>query len=186
MRVLGRPFLFSPFVFSQVNPFLLERMILTVAELLEPDPRGTLYDLYCGYGLFSLSLSDRVRSVFGVEVSALSVAAARRNAERQHVANARFQVAEITGERIESLLRRLGVSDRVLLDPPRSGTGPGVLEAAAARRPHRVVHLACNIDLLPRELRRWTEAGYRLVKATPLDMFPGTSTIETVVALQPV
>jgi 23S rRNA (uracil1939-C5)-methyltransferase len=185
LRVRGRPFLFPPFVFSQVNPFLLERMVLTVAELLELDPRGTLFDLYCGYGLFGLSLADRVRDVVGVEVSALSVAAARRNAERQRVGNARFLAGDLTGERVGSFLRLLRTSDRLLLDPPRNGAAAGVIEAAAARRPHRVVHIACNIDLLPAELRRWNETGYRVTRAVPLDMFPGTGTIETVVALQP-
>ena len=184
LRVLAKPFLFSPFVFSQVNPLLVERMILTVADLLEPDPRGMLYDLYCGYGLFALSLADRFRGSVGMEVSALSVGAARRNAERQRAQKARFQVGEITPERIGSMLRGLRPADRVLLDPPRNGAGPGVIEAIAARRPRRAVHIVCNIDLLGRELRRWKEAGYRVVTAVPLDMFPGTSTIETVVALE--
>ena len=185
LRVLGRPFLFPPFVFSQVNPFLLERMILTVTDLLELDQRGTLYDLYCGYGLFALSLAERVRAVVGVEVSAVSVAAARRNAERQRALNGRFVVSDLTEGRVGSLLRGLKATDRLLLDPPRNGAPPGVLEAAAAHHPHRVVHIVCNIDLLAAELRRWKDARYQVVRAVPLDMFPGTSAIETLVALRP-
>jgi tRNA/tmRNA/rRNA uracil-C5-methylase (TrmA/RlmC/RlmD family) len=73
----------------------------------------------------------------------------------------------------------------VLLDPPRQGADVGVLETIAARRAQRIVHVVCNIDLLPTELRRWTASGYRVARAVPLDMFPGTSTIETVLALQP-
>lgn len=184
LRVLGKPFLFSPFVFSQVNPLLLERMIRTVAQLLEPDPRGMLYDLYCGYGLFALTLADRFRGSIGMEVSALSVGAARRNAERQRAHKARFQIGEISSERIVAMLRGLRPADRVLLDPPRNGAAPGVVEAIASRKPQRVVHIVCNIDLLGRELRRWQEAGYRVVAAVPMDMFPGTSTIETVAALE--
>jgi 23S rRNA (uracil1939-C5)-methyltransferase len=95
-------------------------------------------------------------------------------------------VGDLTEGRIGDLLRGLKAYDRLLLDPPRNGAAPGVLEAAAAHRPQRVVHIVCTIDLLPAELRRWKDTGYQVVKAIPLDMFPGTSAIETLVALRPV
>jgi tRNA/tmRNA/rRNA uracil-C5-methylase (TrmA/RlmC/RlmD family) len=73
----------------------------------------------------------------------------------------------------------------MLLDPPRSGTAPGVLEVLAGRLPRRVVHVFCNMEILPEELQRWKKAGYRPERAIPLDMFPGTPELEMMVLLVP-
>jgi tRNA/tmRNA/rRNA uracil-C5-methylase (TrmA/RlmC/RlmD family) len=182
-RVLGRPFLYPPFSFSQVNPSLAGTMVDLTGELLDLNGRRSLIDLYCGYGLFGLSLAEKSRRVLGVELSPASVAAAARNAERQRITNARFLSRAITAESIGELLSR--TNDAVLLDPPRNGTAKGVLEAIAACRPARVVHIFCNSDLIASELQRWRESGYRAVRAIPTDMFPGTSSLEVVISLQP-
>jgi len=73
----------------------------------------------------------------------------------------------------------------VLLDPPRQGTEPGVVEAIAARGPERVVHICCGIDEIPREVAAWSTAGYRLQRAVPLDLFAGTLGLETLLLLTP-
>ena len=73
----------------------------------------------------------------------------------------------------------------MLLDPPRGGTAEGVIEVLAAKRPGRVVHLFCDIDIMPAEIRRWEASGYVREKVIPFDMFPGTSTIEVVTLLRP-
>jgi tRNA/tmRNA/rRNA uracil-C5-methylase (TrmA/RlmC/RlmD family) len=75
--------------------------------------------------------------------------------------------------------------DAILLDPPRGGTAPGVIECAAARRPGRVVHMFCNVDIMPAEIARWKAAGYMPVRGVPFDMFPGTDETEVMVLFEP-
>ncbi len=185
-RVEGRRFLFSPLSFSQVNHSLLEKMIQTARTLLSPSKERTLFDFYCGYGLFALSLAGECKAVVGAEASPASVSSAHANARRQKATNVRFLLADINGEAMERIMRMARPGDLVLLDPPRKGTADGVIEHIAAKRPARVVHIFCEIDVLPKELKRWEKLRYRPTRAIPLDMFPGTSAVETMVLLEPV
>lgn len=184
-RVEGRSFLFSPLSFSQVNHSILEKMIQTARTLLTPSKEQKLFDLYCGYGLFALSLAGECKAVVGVEASPASISSAVANARRQKVTNTRFLLTDINEETIERIMRTAHPDDLVLLDPPRKGTADGVIERIAAIHPARVVHIFCEIDLMPQELKRWEKSGYKPTRAIPLDMFPGTSTLETIVLLEP-
>lgn len=183
-RVLGRSFLYAPLSFSQINHSLVEKMIRIAGELLQPTKRSRLFDFYCGYGLFALSLSEFAASVVGVEISFASIESALANAKRQRRANARFIRSTIDEVCIERVMKDSRPDDIVLLDPPRSGTAAGVIECIAARKPARVLHIFCEIDLIEKEMQRWKLSGYTPVRAIPLDMFPGTATIETMVLLQ--
>jgi len=71
----------------------------------------------------------------------------------------------------------------VLLDPPRKGTAPGVIEAIASKHPERVLHIFCNIELIADDLKCWLSCGYRPTAAVPIDMFPGTASMEILVLL---
>ena len=183
-RIAGRGFLYSPLSFSQVNQSIVERLVAQAGELLAFNKNQTLYDLYCGYGLFSVCLADKVRRVVGVEVSPQSVEAAEANATRNSIANARFIRSDITATSLEHILKHASPDDVVLLDPPRNGTAEGVIEAIAARKPKRILHLFCNIDLLSSELQRWKSCGYKPIRAIPFDLFPGTSEVEIMVMLE--
>lgn len=184
VRVRNRAFLFHPFAFSQVNLSLLDKMVATTRELLLPTD-ATLYDLYSGYGVFSLCLADRAKSVVGIELSPLAVNSAIENARRQKAGNVRFHRADITEESLSNLMKALSPKDCVLLDPPRNGTAEGVIELIASARPAQVLHVFCNIDIVKKELRRWIENGYRPVRAIPFDNFPGTDVVELLVLLEP-
>ncbi len=179
-KTCGRSFLYSPFSFSQVNQSMVDSLVSEVDRLLALTKESKLYDLYCGYGLFALCLAEKAGSVIGVEISHDSIDAAIQNAARQNVTRARFIRNDITADAIGSLLWKLRPQDRVLLDPPRNGTAEGVIEMIAASRPEKVVHLFCNIDLMPTEIKRWLSSGYEIRQAVPVDMFPGTAAVETI------
>jgi len=185
VRVSGRKFLYPPLAFSQVNESILDAFVGEARSLLNLQRRGVLYDLYCGYGLFALSLADSARKVIGVDLAHPSVAAATANAERLNLTNARFIRSAITAETVETLLKRSRREDAVLLDPPRGGTAEGVIEGIAAQKPARVLHIFCNSDILPAEIGRWASSGYMAEKAVPFDMFPGTPSVEVLVLLSP-
>lgn len=182
-QIAGRSFLYSPLSFSQVNQSIAETMVGKTDDLLDLKKNQTLYDLYCGYGLFSLCLAGKAGQVVGVEISTESVASAIANARRNSVKNSRFFRSDITAQTVQRIMMNATNSDVVLLDPPRKGTAPGVIEAIAAKSPQRVLHIFCNIDLMPAELSRWQSCGYKVACAVPLDLFPGTSAVETMVVL---
>jgi tRNA/tmRNA/rRNA uracil-C5-methylase (TrmA/RlmC/RlmD family) len=184
-RVGDRTFLYPPLSFSQVNSSMVETFVAHAYSLLEPAKEETLYDLYCGYGLFALSFSAAVRQVIGAEVSPASIAAARANAREQGARNCRFVCANIGVETLRTVMGEFHRRAAVILDPPRGGTAPGVIEAVAERQPARVLHIFCNSDLLGPDLKLWGSHGYRALRAVPLDMFPGTSEVETLVLLRP-
>jgi 23S rRNA (uracil1939-C5)-methyltransferase len=184
-RTAGRRFVYGPLAFSQVNQGMLDTMVEQSALLLGTPISGTLYDLYCGYGLFGLSLAGRVRGVVGADISPDAIAAAQENARHFALSQTRFVRNNLTAAAVHGLLRQCRQEDRVLLDPPRGGTAEGVLETIAASGPGRAVHIFCNIDLVSAEVNRWQTSGYTLARAVPVDMFPGTSTVEILAAFSP-
>jgi tRNA/tmRNA/rRNA uracil-C5-methylase (TrmA/RlmC/RlmD family) len=181
----GKGFLFPPLAFSQANASLVDGLIAEAGRMLDLSSEVDLYDLYCGYGLFTLTLGTRARRGTGIERTPESIDAAIRNSKRLRGANIRFFRSDITAETLPHLLSRMRPRDAVLLDPPRNGTAPGVIECIAARRPGRVVHMFCNIEILPSEITRWRTAGYVPAGGVPFDMFPGTDETEIMVLFVP-
>jgi len=184
-RFAGRGFLFPPLAFSQVNASLVDGLIVEAGRMLELSSRNDLYDLFCGYGLFTLTLGTRARKGTGIERNPESIDAAAGNAKRLGESSVRFFRSDITADTLPRLLARVRGEDAVLLDPPRGGTAPGVIECVAARRPGRVVHMFCNIDIMPAEISRWMTAGYVPVRGVPFDMFPGTDDTEIMILFRP-
>jgi hypothetical protein len=177
---------FPPTVFSQVNGAMLTVMTESVRTLLAPLEGCALLDLYCGYGLFSLTAGREAARVFGVDFDGPAIAAARANAAHLGCAQrVHFLSGRIEGPFLADRLRSPRTSEVVLLDPPRQGTEPGVAPALAARAPLRVVHLCCGADEIPREVAAWFKAGYQVQRAVPLDLFAGTTNIETLLLLTP-
>ncbi len=183
-QIGGKPFFYSPESFSQVNQSIVGRVVDAAGELLSLRKKETLYDLYCGYGLFSLCLAPFARRVVGVEISHSSVDAAIANARRHGVSNARFLRLDILAESVSMIMKSVSPHDVFLLDPPRNGSAAGVIDEIAARKTAKVLHIFCNIDVVGREVQRWGSAGYRAIRAIPFDMFPGTSDLEMLVLLE--
>ena len=179
-----RRFRFSPLSFSQTNLSIAERFASTAIGMMQCSGNDQLLDLYCGYGLFSLGAASQVRSVTGVDLSQEAINDALGNAEALKVKNSRFIRADVDEESLERLLSSRSKFTKVILDPPRNGTKPNVIELIAAREISRALHIFCNIDLMPQELERWNSAGYSVVRAVPFDMFPGTREVEVMVVLE--
>lgn len=184
VRLDGRRLRFPPVVFSQVNEAMLPTLTATARELLGPLDGRAFVDLYCGYGLFSLCLGAAARSIVGIDAEGPAIEAAQENAKHAGLSQARFIAGRVTGEFLEERLRPSERAEKILLDPPRQGTGPGVVESLAKRRPEAVLHVFCGTDEMPAELERWRRAGYALARATPLDLFPGSANLETLALLK--
>lgn len=175
---------FPPTVFSQVNQAMLPEMTAAVRELAGPlDDRGLL-DLYCGYGLFSFTVGAAAARVVGVDSDGPAIQAARATAEHRRCSErVRFVTGRIDADLICDRVPPPRAGEVAILDPPRQGTAPDVVAALAARELERAVHVCCGTDEIPREIAAWEQAGYRLQRTVPLDLFAGTTALETVLLL---
>jgi tRNA/tmRNA/rRNA uracil-C5-methylase (TrmA/RlmC/RlmD family) len=179
---------YPPQVFSQINESILPQMISVVRKMLAHGPETRLIDLYCGYGLFSHALAGSVREIVGIDYDRSAIKTASENAVHiGHGKKSVFMTAGITGEFLSSHLPTAGRrAEAVILDPPRNGSGAGVIAAIAERHPLSAVHICCGIDIIGNEIDLWKEHGYRPGEVVPFDMFPGTVNVETVMHLVPV
>lgn len=181
-ELCGLRFRLSPRSFYQVNRRQAERLYRLAAEAAALTGGETLLDLYCGTGTIGLTMAAQAEALIGVEVVEQAVADARRNAEENGITNARFLCAD-AGEAAMQL-RREGVRpDVVILDPPRKGCSPEVIEIVADMAPARVVYVSCDPATLARDLKKFAERGYEAIRAVPVDMFPRTAHVECVVRL---
>ncbi|MCS6840344.1 MAG: 23S rRNA (uracil(1939)-C(5))-methyltransferase RlmD [Roseiflexus sp.] len=172
-------FLLRPTTFFQVNVAAATTLLNLIRAGLGEEAHGRLLDLYCGAGAFTLPLARNAVEVVGVEEYAGAVADAERSAAVNHISNVRF----ITG-RAEAVLTDLsGEFDAVVLDPPRRGCHPRVVQALIGRAPRRIVYVSCHPATLARDLKSLINGGYTVVRATPVDLFPQTPHVESVVVL---
>jgi len=164
--------------FFQGNRFLLGNLVGEVLSLVPAG--GTVLDLYAGVGLFALPLASRAERVLGAELNSTAVEDARANAEAAGSRNVRI----VQGDVAESLASwRPEKGERIVLDPPRTGAGPEVVAAVAARGPEAVVYVSCDPPTLARDLAAFRTAGYEADAIRAFDLFPDTAHLEAVVRL---
>jgi 23S rRNA (uracil1939-C5)-methyltransferase len=178
---LGPAFLIAPDAFFQTNVGAAREVLRLVLDAAKSARR--VLDLYSGGGLFAVPLASAGAQVTAVEENARSVDDAARNVRVNGVPAARIR---LVGARVEDAMRRLGRDrfDVVVLDPPRQGCAPTVLDAIVEDvRPARVVYVSCNPEALASDLTRLRSGGYGIDALQAVDMFPHTEHIETVVSL---
>ncbi len=169
--------------FSQINESQIPNLLAFAGKMLRPSKKDSLLDLYCGYGLFSFGLGEQVASTWGAEWEGPSIECAK-NSARFLKRPAKFVAGKIDRDFVERSIPRGSGSELVLLDPPRSGVEAGVIAALAKRNPMRVLHVFCGTDEIPRSLNQWKLSGYKATSIQPLDLFPGTPHLETMVLLE--
>lgn len=179
-RILGCEIAFSGGVFSQVNAGQMETLYRLAAEMCACGGAETVLDLYCGVGTLSVPLARRSARVTGVESDARAVEDANANALRNGLENCTFVCADAADVSAWGDARQYDV---VTVNPPRAGLSPGVIEGVASTRAPTVVYVSCNPETLARDCRRLCANGYGIAEVRPVDMFPQTVHVETVVRL---
>lgn len=180
-ELCGFKFEISAASFLQVNPIQTEKLYARVEALLPQDGFEAM-DIYCGAGTISMILSRHASRVTGIENVAPAVEDARRNAALNGVANAEFICAD-AAEALPELISKGARADVIVLDPPRRGCERPVLEAVAQSGAAQVIYVSCDPATLARDVGILTQFGYELRSAQPVDMFPQTAHVETVVLL---
>jgi 23S rRNA (uracil1939-C5)-methyltransferase len=173
--------------FFQANASILPTFVdYVVAAASGDDPQndGEAIDLYCGVGLFTIPLARRFSHVTGVESHAKAASYAHENAKAAGLTN-----VTISGLPVEQWLRRKGTKHEripaIILDPPRTGAEPHVVEGIAKLRPERIIYVSCDPATLARDLKSFASAGYQLMIVRAFDMFPQTHHVESVATLVP-
>jgi 23S rRNA (uracil1939-C5)-methyltransferase len=181
--LLGLRFRVRPNAFLQTNTAMCERLYELVVEGAALTGEETVFDLYCGIGTIGLVLARSALTVWGIEVSEESIACAVENAELNGLANAAFFAGEV-GADLEELRERSGPVDVVVVDPPRAGLSNKALRRVGSLEAPRIVYVSCNPTTLAGNARLLAEAGYRLDRVRPVDMFPHTPHIESVAVFE--
>ena len=181
-ELCGKRFRISPQSFYQVNAKQCELLYRTAIDAAQLTGEETLLDAYCGTGTIGLCASDGCKQLIGVELNADAIRDAKENARRNGVENARF-LCDDAGRFMQKLAKEGNAPDVVMMDPPRAGSDQKFLQSLLMLKPKRVVYVSCNPETLARDLRVLVDGGYQAEWATPVDMFPGTEHVETVVLL---
>lgn len=178
----GLSFELSPLSFYQVNPVQAQRLYEEAAQCAALTGGETLLDLYCGTGTIGLSMAKQAGKVIGVEIVEAAVKNAWENARRNGILNGEFFCGDAGAAALE--LEKRGIRpDVVVLDPPRKGCAPELVETVVRMNPQRVVYVSCDPATLARDLKLFESLLYKVQSITPVDMFPRTAHVESVVLM---
>ena len=179
----GCRFRISARSFYQINPLQTEILYSKAMEFAQLTGNETVIDAYCGIGTIGLIASSHVKNVIGVELNREAVRDAIFNSRLNQIKNARFYCAD-AGEWMLAMAQEKQKADVVFMDPPRAGSDECFLQSVLTLAPKRIVYISCNPETLARDLKILTKSDYTIEKIQPVDMFPHTHHIETVVSLK--
>ena len=183
-ELLGLSFRITPFSFFQTNSRGAEVLYRTVKEYLQglmvsadgSSGKPVVFDLYTGTGTIAQLVAPAAKKVIGVEIVEEAVEAARENAERNGLTNCEFIAGDVL-KKIDEIEER---PDVIILDPPRDGIHPKALPKILAYKVPYILYISCKPTSLSRDIAGFASSGYRPLKAVCVDMFPWTSSVETV------
>ncbi len=181
--LLGKKFVISPQSFYQVNHAQCEKLYSAAAEFAGLSGSETVLDMYCGAGTVGISLSDKCKSLYGIEIVPQAVENAIENAKLNNISNAEFICADAyEGAKI---LTEKGVRpDVVILDPPRKGCQKELFDVIAGLGVEKIVYISCNSATLARDLQILSHSGYCARRLKAVDLFPRTPHIECVALIE--
>jgi 23S rRNA (uracil1939-C5)-methyltransferase len=166
-------------VFTQTNAAVARALYRTIVGLVDEQCRSVI-DAYAGAGELTELLGHRAEHVIAIESNKEAVVVAR---QRIQAAGLRRRVIVRRGH-VEELLPDHLPADLVVLDPPRAGCTRRVLDALVEQTSARIAYISCHPAALARDARRLLDAGYRLDRVIPFDMFPQTHHVEVLALLR--
>ena len=172
----------SPQSFYQINRLQAEKLYNKAIEYAGLKDTETVLDLYCGTGTITLCLSGHAKLAIGAEIAQAAITDAYSNAQQNNIENVQFICADAY-DAAEQLKNSGIFPEVVVVDPPRKGLSPAVIQVIADLSPDRVVYISCDPATLARDLKLFSESGYLTQEATAFDMFPKCAHVETVALL---
>ncbi|HEY5563100.1 MAG TPA: 23S rRNA (uracil(1939)-C(5))-methyltransferase RlmD [Clostridiaceae bacterium] len=173
----------SPLSFFQVNPIQTEKLYNKVLEYADLKGSETVFDAYCGTGTISLFLAKASKKVYGIEIIPEAIENAKLNGAENGINNAEFIVGKAE-EAIPELINKGIIAEVVVVDPPRKGCEERLLIEIGKMAPEKIIYVSCDPATLARDLKIIVGFGYKVTKVQPVDMFPMTAHVETVVLIE--
>ncbi len=172
----------APQSFFQPSTLILEKMLKLAVDLVQPNNKMTLLDLYCGIGTFAIAFAPYVKQVIGIEINANAVWSARENVKRNQLTNIEIIREDATVFAKERLEENLCI-DVIILDPPRSGLSDDIIRFIFALMPEKLLYVSCNPKTQKQDILQLEDRGYVIEKVQPFDQFPRTPHIENMIYL---
>ena len=178
----GCVFRISAKSFYQINPIQTEKLYSTAIDYAELTGEETVIDAYCGIGTIGIIAAQKAKEVIAVEVNKDAVFDAKNIAKRNGTGNIKFYCND-AGKFMTNMAADGKSADVVFMDPPRAGSDEAFLSSVVTLNPKRIVYVSCNPETQERDLKYLIKNGYKVKKIQPVDMFPHTNHVETVVLL---
>ena len=178
----GKRFRISAKSFYQINPVQTEKLYGTAIDFAALTGKERVFDAYCGIGTIGLVASDKAKEVIGVELNPDAVKDAKINAKLNNKDNISFYCDD-AGKFMVAMAKEKEKVDVLFMDPPRAGSDLPFLKSVAILEPKKVVYISCNVETQARDIAFLCKNGYKVKKVQPVDMFPHTNHVETVVQL---
>ena len=178
----GCVFRISAKSFYQINPVQTEKLYSTAIDFAGLTGNETVIDAYCGIGTIGIIAAQKAKEVIAVEVNKDAVFDAKNNAKRNETQNIKFYCAD-AGKFMTDMAADGRTADVVFMDPPRAGSDEAFLSSVVTLSPKKIVYVSCNPETQERDLKYLIKNGYKVKKIQPVDMFPHTNHVETVVLL---
>ncbi|NAB78178.1 23S rRNA (uracil(1939)-C(5))-methyltransferase RlmD, partial [Enterococcus hirae] len=183
-QLLGKTYRISSKSFYQVNTEQTEKLYQTAIEFAALQKEDTVIDAYSGIGTIGLSLADKVKEVYGMELVPEAIEDAQFNALTNKIENAHYEVGK--AETVMKKWQDKGVKPSVIVvDPPRKGLDARFIASAIDMEPAKLVYISCNPATFARDAKLFAESGYEVKKVQPVDLFPQTHHVELVALLAP-
>lgn len=183
-QLLGKTYRISSKSFYQVNTEQTEKLYQTAIEFAALQKEDTVIDAYSGIGTIGLSLADKVKEVYGMELVPEAIEDAQFNVLTNKIENAHYEVGK--AETVMKKWQDKGVKPSVIVvDPPRKGLDARFIASAIDMAPAKLVYISCNPATFARDAKLFAESGYEVKKVQPVDLFPQTHHVELVALLAP-
>ncbi len=170
--------------FFQTNTTQAAKLYQTALNYAELTGNEIVYDLYSGAGTITIFISDKAKKVYAFESVESSIEDAKVNAELNEISNVKFFAADLYKSFLPIVNKyNIPKPDVMIIDPPRSGMHPTTVDDVIKLSPQKIVYVSCNPATQVRDIKLMVEAGYKLIKTRPVDMFPHTFHIENVTIL---
>jgi 23S rRNA (uracil1939-C5)-methyltransferase len=170
--------------FFQTNTLQAEKLYQTALDFAQLKGNEIVYDLYSGAGTITIFISDKAKKVYAFEAVESAIADAKVNADLHNILNIKFFAADLYKSFLPIVDKyNIPKPDVMIIDPPRSGMHPTTVDNVIKLSPNKIVYVSCNPATQVRDIKLMVEAGYKLIKIKPVDMFPHTFHIENVAML---
>ena len=179
--ILGIDFIISSKSFFQVNPIQVEKLYQKAIELSEITSKSSVFDAYCGIGTISLIAAKTAKNVTGVEIVKEAIIDAKKNAKLNNINNVKFLVGD-AGKVLHDLIADGKHFDCIFVDPPRKGLSEDFINSLLEIKPKKIIYVSCDPNTLARDIHLLSNL-YNYDKAQPIDMFPMTFHVESIVSL---